>query len=769
MQLGVFIPIGNNGWIISTTSPQYMPSFDLNRTIVEKAERFGFDFALSMIKLHGFGGPCGYWDHNLESFTLMAGLAAVTTRIQLFATCAVLTMPPPIAARMAVTIDSISHGRFGVNIISGWQRPNIPRWALARRRALRATLRVLRRVRDGHAGTLGERAIRLQGRFFQMDDCRLLPMPAKPIPIICAAQSDAGTRFAAEYADYNFCASFGVNRADRVAPSVARLVKATAETGRNCGALVLTMIIADETDAAAQAKWEHYKDGTDWRRSRGATRRPSDDPSQDPSPDQPPAHPAGSRPGCRPTRACSCGSYATVARMLDELAAVPGVQGVMLTFDDFVIGMEQFGTRILPLMRCRDVGTGGVMPTSRGRPHDGRRRGGRRVAMAARCGGVRGSCAASCPGCRSGRWRPSWLLFRAADASCSWWSASGTMTASASIRLSCWTITTSCSTTPATLRVYVSSLKFAVIVWAITLFLGFNIAYFLIFHVRSGGCARCCSCSAPSRSGPRHHPHHRLDPLPRPQRRLQPGADGPEPHRQPLEFLLFSRFRGGDHLCLPVHPADDRADRQLAVEDRPGVIEAARDAGASRWRTMADVVIPLSKTGIALGSMLVFTQVMGDYFVVKADERRAERLHRLGALDRDPGHAVPAGLGQRDGAGGLRRHHGGLHDARRRCPKGAGEVVMVGGAWPRRATGARRGPGPSTRWPRCSAPILLFLYGPMVVIYVLSFQGPNGGVTFPMVGVSLDWFQDDSRSRGRWRTSRSRSAARSCWPRSSAS
>jgi pyrimidine oxygenase len=34
---------------------------------------------------------------------------------------------------------------------------------------------------------------------------------------------------------------------------------------------------------------------------------------------------------------------------------VPGVRGVMLTFDDFVIGMEQFGTRILPQMRCRDV------------------------------------------------------------------------------------------------------------------------------------------------------------------------------------------------------------------------------------------------------------------------------------------------------------------------------------------------------------------------------------------------------------------------------
>jgi pyrimidine oxygenase len=119
MELGVFIPIGNNGWLISTTSPQYMPTFDLNRQIVEKAERFGFDFALSMIKLRGFGGPSQYWDHNLESFTLMAGLAAVTSRIQLFASVAVLTIPPALAARMAVTVDSISHGRFGVNIVSG--------------------------------------------------------------------------------------------------------------------------------------------------------------------------------------------------------------------------------------------------------------------------------------------------------------------------------------------------------------------------------------------------------------------------------------------------------------------------------------------------------------------------------------------------------------------------------------------------------------------------------------------------------------------------
>jgi hypothetical protein len=57
MQVGVFLPIGNNGWLISTASPHFKPSFDLNRAVMERAERYGMEFALSMIKLRGFGGP----------------------------------------------------------------------------------------------------------------------------------------------------------------------------------------------------------------------------------------------------------------------------------------------------------------------------------------------------------------------------------------------------------------------------------------------------------------------------------------------------------------------------------------------------------------------------------------------------------------------------------------------------------------------------------------------------------------------------------------
>src|SRR5260370_32504475 len=112
MEIGVFIPIGNNGWLISSTSPQYTPSFDLNREVVLRAERYGFDFALSMIKLRCFGGKSRYWDYNLESFTLLSGPAPIPRRIELYATVAVLTMPPPLTARMAMTIHSISHRPF---------------------------------------------------------------------------------------------------------------------------------------------------------------------------------------------------------------------------------------------------------------------------------------------------------------------------------------------------------------------------------------------------------------------------------------------------------------------------------------------------------------------------------------------------------------------------------------------------------------------------------------------------------------------------------
>jgi pyrimidine oxygenase len=133
------------------------------------------------------------------------------------------------------------------------------------------------------------------------------------------------------------------------APTAAKLIEANQKTGRNVTSCPLFMIIADDTDEAARARWEHIKAGADeeaiaWLSEKG---------SADKSPG------SNMRQMADPTSAVNInmgtlvGSWASVARMLDEVATVPGTQGVMLTFDDFVKGVEDFGQKIQPLMTCR--------------------------------------------------------------------------------------------------------------------------------------------------------------------------------------------------------------------------------------------------------------------------------------------------------------------------------------------------------------------------------------------------------------------------------
>jgi pyrimidine oxygenase len=111
------------------------------------------------------------------------------------------------------------------------------------------------------------------------------------------------------------------------------------------------MVIADETDEAAQAKWQAYNAGAD----RGALAWMVDQAGNDTSA----ADGSTAKHISLPEGAVNLnmgtivGSYASVAAMLDEAAAIPGTKGIMLAFDDFLIGMDAFGERIQPLMESR--------------------------------------------------------------------------------------------------------------------------------------------------------------------------------------------------------------------------------------------------------------------------------------------------------------------------------------------------------------------------------------------------------------------------------
>ena len=353
MDIGVFIPIGNNGWLISETSPQYMPSFELNKTVVQKAEQYGFDFALSMIKLRGFGGKTQFWEHNLESFTLMAGLAAVTSRIKIFATAATLTMPAPIVARMASTIDSIAPGRFGINLITGWQKAEYDQMGVwpgeshykDRYNYLAEYATVLKELMETGVSDF-------KGKYLEMHDCRVSPKPTPGVKIICAGSSDEGLAFTAKYADYSFALGKGTNTPTAFAPVNGRLEAAAAKTGRDVKSYILFMIIADETDEGALAKWQLYRDGADQDALAWLTNQAAPN-AQGGTSNTNTTQLAAPESAVNLNMGTLVGSYETVAKMLDEVAIVPGTAGVLLVFDDFVKGVEDFGTQIQPKMKSR--------------------------------------------------------------------------------------------------------------------------------------------------------------------------------------------------------------------------------------------------------------------------------------------------------------------------------------------------------------------------------------------------------------------------------
>jgi putative spermidine/putrescine transport system permease protein len=169
-----------------------------------------------------------------------------------------------------------------------------------------------------------------------------------------------------------------------------------------------------------------------------------------------------------------------------------------------------------------------------------------------------------------------------------------------------------------TYALYLSTLKYALIVWAITLIIGFTVAYFLVFHVRSllWQIALFLVCTVPFWTSNIIRMISWIPFLGRNgifnQSLMLLGVT-----EQPLDFLLFSDFAvivAYVHLftlfmIVPIFNSMARID--------PAIIEAARDGGASGLRILTTIVIPLSKTGIALGSIFVIALVMGDFFVVR--------------------------------------------------------------------------------------------------------------------------------------------------------
>lgn len=169
-----------------------------------------------------------------------------------------------------------------------------------------------------------------------------------------------------------------------------------------------------------------------------------------------------------------------------------------------------------------------------------------------------------------------------------------------------------------TYRVFLNTFKYAAITWAFTLLIGFTVAYFLAFHVRSltWQIALFLLCTIPFWTSNIIRMISWIPFL---------GRNGLANSTliswgvidEPLEWLLFSDFSvilAFVHLytlfmVVPIFNTMMRIDRSL--------VEAATDAGASGWQTLWYVIVPLTKPGIMIGTIFVVTLVMGDFITVR--------------------------------------------------------------------------------------------------------------------------------------------------------
>ncbi len=120
---------------------------------------------------------------------------------------------------------------------------------------------------------------------------------------------------------------------------------------RKVGSYLLMMVIADETDEKAMAKWQLYREGEDKDATKWLANQAA--PNAKGGVNTNTTQLAAAESAVNLNMGTLVGSYEAVARMLDEVASVPGTSGVLLTFDDFVQGVENFGRHIQPKMKCR--------------------------------------------------------------------------------------------------------------------------------------------------------------------------------------------------------------------------------------------------------------------------------------------------------------------------------------------------------------------------------------------------------------------------------
>ena len=360
LKLGVF-GINSMGCALTNAPEAHRPTWESSVEAARLADQAGFEAIVPFARWKSY--VPGKLHHRssqvLECFAWSAAVAACTERAAIFATCHVPVFPPVLAAKQAATIDQISGGRFGLNVVAGWFSGELGMFGAElldheQRYAQAAEwTQIVQRVwsEDGEVDHHGEH-YDVSGAYFE-------PRPAQaPGPVLMnAGGSERGRAFAARYSDITFVMIQTEDRHE-IRATVDAYRDLAREHGREIQVWTPAYVILANSDADAQALQERYAAEGDYEAADafidGMVQTKSNLPES----------------ALRKLRRRIVeggggfplvGSAETVAQRM-ALLSDAGVDGMLLSWIEYAPGIRRFSAEVLPLLERRGLRAPAAVP-----------------------------------------------------------------------------------------------------------------------------------------------------------------------------------------------------------------------------------------------------------------------------------------------------------------------------------------------------------------------------------------------------------------------
>lgn len=262
LKLGLFGANCSSGRTYTTAPERWDATWENNLGLARIADAAGLECMIPIARWKGYGGESNPNGTSWESITWAAGLLTGTRSINVFATVHVPLIHPVVAAKQMATVDQIGGGRFGVNVVCGWNDDEFQMFGVTKQeheaRYEQGTewWEIVTRIWAGGP------PFDFHGRHYRLQQVEGSPRPfAGRAPIMMnAGTSPAGRAFALRFSDMHFDAvRFPEDSADRVAETKRR----AAETGRSLQVWTPACVVCRPTRAEAEEFTRHIIEHAD--------------------------------------------------------------------------------------------------------------------------------------------------------------------------------------------------------------------------------------------------------------------------------------------------------------------------------------------------------------------------------------------------------------------------------------------------------------------------------------------------------------------------